>query len=110
MKSEKSDMESDWKIFKSNIPKWREQYLTIKNKEIILMLTEENKTPTEQFWKAKENMTKIARKLTDCYKICDLMLLCNNMAKNMNNINKIKRFRNYIIRISSTGRNTNYNV
>ncbi len=60
-------MEKDWKIFKTNIPKWREQYLAIKNKEIISILLEDNKTPTEQFWKAKDNMVKISRILTDCF-------------------------------------------
>lgn len=60
-------MELDWKIFKGNIPKWREQYISIKNKEIISVLTEKNKTPTEQFWKSKENMNKTSRILSDCF-------------------------------------------
>jgi len=38
----------------------------MKNKDIIGVLTDKNKTPTEQFWDAKEKMEKEARILVDC--------------------------------------------
>ncbi|MFQ5544327.1 MAG: hypothetical protein ACE5HS_23195, partial [bacterium] len=58
--------ESDWKTFRNRVPEWRERYLRKKNKEIIRILTDENKTPTEQFWEAKEKMEKEAKVLVDC--------------------------------------------
>lgn len=67
MKREKNNIETDWKLFKKCIPKWRENYLTVKNKEIISTLTNENKTPTEQFWDAKDEMVKVSKILTNCF-------------------------------------------
>ncbi|MHA2284188.1 MAG: hypothetical protein ACXAC5_25395 [Promethearchaeota archaeon] len=58
--------ESDWKIFRKRIPEWRERYLQRKNKEIISVLTDKNKTSTEQFWDAKEKMEEEAKILVDC--------------------------------------------
>ena len=55
---ERKPKESDWKTFRNRVPEWRERYLRKKNKEIIRILTDENKTPTEQFWEAKEKMEK----------------------------------------------------
>ena len=40
--------------------------MSAKNKEIIAVLTDKNRTPTEQFWDAKEKMQKEAKILTDC--------------------------------------------
>jgi hypothetical protein len=59
-------MESDWKTFRRRVPEWRERYLKIKNKEIIAVLTDEHKTPTEQFWGTMERMEKEAQILVDC--------------------------------------------
>lgn len=59
-------LESDWKTFRRRVPEWRERYLSGKNKEIMAVLTDENRTPTERFWEAKEKMKKIARILVDC--------------------------------------------
>ncbi len=53
---ERKPKESDWKVFRRRVPEWRERYLKKKNKEIIGVLSDENKTPTEQFWDAKEKM------------------------------------------------------
>ena len=58
--------ESDWKVFRKRVPEWRERHLQIKNKEIISILTEKNKTSTEQFWDAKKKMDGEARTLVDC--------------------------------------------
>jgi hypothetical protein len=63
---EKKPLESDWKTFKKRVPEWRERYLMKKNKEIIGILTDRHKTPTEQFWDAKKKMEKEARVLVDC--------------------------------------------
>jgi hypothetical protein len=57
---------SDWKIFRKRVPEWRERYLQRKNKEIIGVLADKNKTPTEQFWDAKEKMEEEAKILVDC--------------------------------------------
>jgi hypothetical protein len=59
-------MESDWKIFRNRVPEWRERYLLKKNEEIIAVLTDERKTPTERFWDAKKKMGEEARVLVDC--------------------------------------------
>jgi len=67
MSREKSNIETDWQLFKRHIPKWREHYLAIKNKEIVSILTDENKTPTEQFWNAKDKIFKISKILCDCF-------------------------------------------
>ena len=58
--------ESDWKIFRRRTPEWRERYLRNKNQEIIDVLSDENKTPTERFWDAKEKIEQEARILVDC--------------------------------------------
>ena len=60
--------ESDWTILKELIPKWRERYLAKKNQEILELFTEAGKTPTEQFWNAKEKLDSEAEILTKC---CD---------------------------------------
>jgi protein-tyrosine phosphatase len=58
--------ESDWKIFRKRVPEWRERYLQITNKQIISVLSDNNKTPTEQFWDAKKKMEEEADTLVDC--------------------------------------------
>jgi len=63
---ESKPKESDWKIFRKRVPEWRERYLSEKNKEIISILTDKDKTPTEQFWNAKEKMKEEAMVLVDC--------------------------------------------
>jgi hypothetical protein len=59
--------ESDWKTFCKLVPEWRERYLQEKNQEIIRLLTEEGKTPTKQFWGAKERMDDEAEALHFCF-------------------------------------------
>jgi hypothetical protein len=58
--------ESDWKIFRKRVPEWRERYLQKKNKVIVDILTDQNMTPTEQFWAAKRKMDKETRILVNC--------------------------------------------
>jgi hypothetical protein len=59
-------LESDWKTFRKRVPEWRERYLLKKNEEIIGILRNEGKTPTERFWDAKEKMKEEAKILVDC--------------------------------------------
>ena len=60
--------ESDWKTFRKHVPEWRERYLKKKNREIIGIFIDEDKTPTERFWEAKEIMDEQARILVNCLK------------------------------------------
>jgi len=59
-------LESDWKSFSKHVPNWRERYLSRKNKEIVAMLEDSRKTPTEQFWDTKQFMKDEAKILTNC--------------------------------------------
>lgn len=59
-------LESDWKTFRKRVPEWRERYLRVKNEEIVAILTDRDRSPTEQFWNAKEKMSDEARILVDC--------------------------------------------
>jgi hypothetical protein len=65
-KMEWKPLESDWKTFRKRVPEWRERYLLRKNEEIISILTDESKTPTERFWDAKERIKEEAKILVDC--------------------------------------------
>lgn len=59
-------LESDWKIFRKRIPEWRDRYLHRANSDIIAVLNNNNGTPTERFWNAKERMDEEAKKLAAC--------------------------------------------
>lgn len=59
-------LESDWKTFRKHVPEWRERYLAEKNPEIVAVLSDESKTPTERFWDAHERMKEEARTLVEC--------------------------------------------
>lgn len=63
---ERKPLESDWKTFKKRVPQWRERVLEKKNGEIIGILSDESKTPTERFWDAKNRMKEVAKILVDC--------------------------------------------
>jgi len=53
--------ESDWKTFRKMVPDLRERSLRQKNQEIIHLLSEKGRTPTERFWAADERLEKEAR-------------------------------------------------
>ena len=59
-------LESDWKTFRKRVPEWRERYILRKNAEILGILTDESKTPTERFWDAKKRIQEEAKILVDC--------------------------------------------
>jgi hypothetical protein len=60
-------LESDWKLFKNNLPVWRENYLAKINKEIVSILLDEKTTDTEKFWKAKGQLDNKAEIMKDCF-------------------------------------------
>ena len=59
-------LESDWKSFSKYVPDWRERYLAQKNKELVAMLEDCRRTPTEQFWDTKRFMKDEAKILENC--------------------------------------------
>jgi hypothetical protein len=62
-----SQKESDWKTFCKMVPNLRERYLETINKKIIAILAEEQKTSTERFWSAREEINKDAKILRFCF-------------------------------------------
>ena len=62
----KKPNESDWRHFRDSLAEWRERYLEKINPEIADILASDEGTPTEKFWKAKEEMDRQARILQDC--------------------------------------------
>lgn len=59
-------LESDWKIFHKRVPEWRERYLAKQNRQLAALLSDGEKTPTEQFWDAQKKIKAVARILVDC--------------------------------------------
>lgn len=59
-------LESDWKTFRKQVPRWRERYLERQNRQIAAIFTDKQKTPTEQFWTAEEQIKQVARTLVVC--------------------------------------------
>ena len=59
-------MESDWKKFSAMIPIWRDRYLAERNARIVRVLSNANKTETERFWHAEEQIRKEAKVLRRC--------------------------------------------
>lgn len=46
--------ESDWKLFRVKIVDWQENYMARLNQKIIKILSDENKTQSDRFWKASK--------------------------------------------------------
>ena len=59
-------MESDWKKFSAMVPMLRERYLAERNARIARKLTDPNKTETERFWDAFEDIEKEAKTVRRC--------------------------------------------
>jgi len=59
-------IESDWKLYSKLIPFWRDRYLQVRNRELTAILSDDGKTPTEQFWQTKERMDEEAQVLDQC--------------------------------------------
>ena len=58
--------ESDWKAFRAIVPDLRERYLREKNQEITAILTDRERTPTQQFWDAYEKIREERKTLRAC--------------------------------------------
>ena len=61
-----SQIEADWKYYSKHVDIWRGRYLSKKNSEINAVLTDSDKTPTEQFWDAMELMQSEGKFLESC--------------------------------------------
>jgi predicted protein tyrosine phosphatase len=59
-------MESDWRTFRDMVPRLRERYLADRNARIAALLTDAEKTETQRFWDAMEEMDREARVLREC--------------------------------------------
>lgn len=58
--------EADWKTFRRLIPELRERYLARRNREIAALLAAPQKTETERFWDAEEEIQRQERILRAC--------------------------------------------
>ena len=61
-----SPLESDWKKFRTLVPKLRERYLSEQNAKITGLLSDPKKNETERFWDAFEKMEGEAKVLRKC--------------------------------------------
>ena len=59
-------MESDWTQFRDMVPRLRDRYLAARNARLVTLLTDPEKTETERFWDAMEEMEREARVLREC--------------------------------------------
>ena len=50
--------ESDWKQFRGMVEFLRERYLKEKNQQLTQIITDTERTPTNQFWDTFEEMKK----------------------------------------------------
>lgn len=69
-----NSLESDWKVYSKLIPVWRERYLQSKNDDLVAILSNDGKTPTERFWETKV-------RIDDEAKILDQFLGCHSRSK-----------------------------
>ena len=58
--------ESDWKQFRSMVEFLRERYLKEKNQQLTQIITDTERTPTNQFWDTFEEMKKEKKILEEC--------------------------------------------
>ncbi len=59
--------ELDWKLFRKQVPAWRERYLEEKNAALRRLLDRPNQTPTTIFWQMKDFADEQARVLVNCF-------------------------------------------
>jgi hypothetical protein len=59
-------MESDWRKFRELVPTLRERYIAERNAKIRRLLDAPDKTETERFWDAFEEMEREAKILHWC--------------------------------------------
>ena len=58
--------ESDWKQFRSMVEFLRERYLKETNQQLAQIITDTERTPTNQFWDTFEKMKKEKKILEEC--------------------------------------------
>jgi hypothetical protein len=59
--------ESDWKKYSARVPEWRDRHLDQRNRDLVELLQEPGKTPTERFWETRKRIESEARILRDCF-------------------------------------------
>lgn len=57
---------SDWKRFRTIVPRLRERYLRDRNAEFIAILPRESQTPDENFWAANDRIEELVGILRAC--------------------------------------------
>lgn len=60
-------IESDWKLFRTLIPVWRERYVERQLAKIQNTLQQKDASPTEVFWSVHDITKKQAKVLTECF-------------------------------------------
>ena len=48
----------DWKFYREKIAEWQENYMDHLNKEYIALLSSDDRTPSDKFWKLEERIKK----------------------------------------------------
>ena len=48
----------DWKLYREKIAEWQENYMDHLNKEYIALLSSDDGTPSDKFWKLEERIMK----------------------------------------------------
>ena len=61
-----TQLEADWKYYSKHVDVWRDRYLSKRNSEINAVLSDPEKTPTEQFWDALDLMQSERNLLESC--------------------------------------------
>ena len=60
-------IESDWKLFKKQLPVWRENFLAKVNKKLADILSDASLNETDRFWKVKGTCDQRAKVLCTCF-------------------------------------------
>ncbi|MEM1083517.1 MAG: hypothetical protein AAGI48_05305 [Verrucomicrobiota bacterium] len=58
--------EKDWKAFRQLVPTLRERYLQVCNNELVAILADDERSPTEKFWGLEERVGEVAGTLRAC--------------------------------------------
>lgn len=59
--------ESDWKKYSKRVTEWRDRYLDRRNRDLVEVLQDPGKNPTERFWETREAMEAEVQTLRDCF-------------------------------------------
>lgn len=61
------NLESDWKMYNELVPLLRDRFFLRKNEELVSILSQLNKTPTEVFWETKSQIDQQAEIIDQCF-------------------------------------------